>query len=155
MAATSGSYDGTEMHVQGQGPTGQGKSTQRAQPGSPEWSSQELVAADPGAHARPRRSSKGSDPCFLPPAHDCPGHRAPRCSLHLLLPGERAILSSQENAPSLVETLALHTTSFAKWVTNREAFQQKLTLPIPPKTPNRVKGTFLEGRWQQLAREGE
>lgn len=31
------------------GPTRQGKSTQRARPCSPEWSSQELVAADPGA----------------------------------------------------------------------------------------------------------
>lgn len=146
MAVSPRSYTGTEMRVQGQGLTGQGKSTQRARPGSPEWSSQELIAADPGTHAWPRRSPSGSDPCSLPLAHDSLGHRAPCCSLPLLLPRERAVLSSQENAPSLVETLALHTTSsFARWVTNREAFQQKLTLPIPPKTPNQVKGTFLEG----------
>lgn len=94
VASTSGSYAGTEVCVQDQGPIGQGKSTQRARPCSPERFSQELIATNPGAQAQPGLSLSGSDTCSLPPT----AHQAPCCSMPLLLPRESTVLSSQEKA---------------------------------------------------------
>lgn len=117
------------------------------------WPGHTARSGQPGApRSRPRQLStatpllRGSNTCSMPPTHDSVCHQFPHCSLPLLLPSESTVLSSQENAPRLVEILALYTiSSFAKWVTNWEAFQQKLTLPSPPKTPNSVQSTVSDG----------
>lgn len=131
-----GSYAGTETWCKVRGLLDEQRAPRwpsRAAQSGPARSSSQLTQEAKHSHTFLRGEGHGS----LPPTQPSLCYQVPHCSRPLLLPRESTVLSSQENAPSLIETLSLYTLLFfAKWITNWEVFQQRLTLPILPETPN-------------------